>query len=617
MSGFVLTIRFPSGSPLIGGYSAVPTGLHAVSAQDHHGQPVIPATAIRGALRESLESLLRGAKQSACSGGDGLLLGKTRDDKQESDPIDETKQDASQVCRCKACLLFGTQRDKLDVGERAFSGLILGDARLTTGDDERNDKEPKKKEGPSWGIRPGVGMARKRRAAEPQRLFMQKVPLVGDEPFIATGTLRQPELKSLLIAAVTATKYIGAGRSRGLARVDLSLEWTEPRPVELPSFPSEGDVHIRVTLRSPAIVGIPVISGNVRETRHVIPGSAVRGAVGFGLAQSLPDPNDPAFQALVAEEKTHFGYLFPASKAPTSIIGPLPITAATCKREKDKHGIIDTLFDRLAIQCISSPEEAARVWQHRTQACWCDAQLRSVSGLRGSADSVQTRTVTRVAMDRARGAARDEMLFSQEMIEAGTTFEGTIRNIPTEGRERLKQALTLPLSLGRGRSAGYGQVEVAVISVPKRDALRNRGESFEKALAAYLAKASLSLPKVDVSHLVPITLLSPLATSQPADTDNVADGSVLLVAALHAKSCFLSVRRFVREGGWDQRTGRMHAFWATAAGGVFVLNLGRDWRSAVELLEGLESKGIGERRCQGYGQLLCFDPFILSRTFTR
>lgn len=615
MSGFVLTLRFPSGSPLIGGYSAVPTGLHAVSAQDHNGHPVIPATAIRGALRESLESLLRGAKQPACSGGDGR--GTPRDDKQESDPINANKQDeAISVCRCKACLLFGTQRDKLDVGERAFSGLILGDARLPPRNDKRDDKETEGKEGPSWGIRPGVGVARKRRAAEDQRLFMQKVPLAGDEPFIATGTLRQPELQSLLVAAVTATKYIGAGRSRGMARVDLSLEWTEPSPVELPSFPSEGDVHIRVTLRSPAIVGIPVISGNVRETRHVIPGSAVRGAVGFALAEALPDPSDPAFQSLVAEDKTQFGYLVPANKTPPSIIGPLPITAATCKREKDQHGIIDTLFDRLAIQCISSPEEAERVWQHRVQACRCGAQLRSASGFRGAA-SVPTRTVTRVAMDRARGAARDEMLFSQEMIEAETTFEGTIRHIPAEGRERLKQALTLPLSLGRGRSAGYGQVDVSACSVPKPDALRNRGESFQKALAAYLAKINLSLPGVDVSHLVPITLLSPLSAGQPADAEAVADGSALLLSKLHAKSCFLSVRRFVREGGWDQRTGRMNAFWATAAGGVFVLNLGRDWRSAVQLLEGLESHGIGERRCQGYGQLLCFDPFILSRTFAR
>jgi CRISPR-associated protein Csx10 len=576
---------------------------------------VIPATAIRGALRESLESLLRGAKQPACSGGDGR--GTPRDDKQESDPINANKQDeAISVCRCKACLLFGTQRDKLDVGERAFSGLILGDARLPPRNDKRDDKETEGKEGPSWGIRPGVGVARKRRAAEDQRLFMQKVPLAGDEPFIATGTLRQPELQSLLVAAVTATKYIGAGRSRGMARVDLSLEWTEPSPVELPSFPSEGDVHIRVTLRSPAIVGIPVISGNVRETRHVIPGSAVRGAVGFALAEALPDPSDPAFQSLVAEDKTQFGYLVPANKTPPSIIGPLPITAATCKREKDQHGIIDTLFDRLAIQCISSPEEAERVWQHRVQACRCGAQLRSASGFRGAA-SVPTRTVTRVAMDRARGAARDEMLFSQEMIEPGTSFEGTIRNIPPEGRERLKQALTLPLSLGRGRSAGYGQVDVSACSVPKPDALRNRGESFQNALAAYLANVNLSLPGVDVSHLVPITLLSPLSAGQPADAESVADGSALLLSKLHAKSCFLSVRRFVREGGWDQRTGRMHAFWATAAGGVFVLNLGRDWRSAVQILEGLESQGIGERRCQGYGQLLCFDPFILSRTFAR
>lgn len=144
------------------------------------------------------------------------------------------------------------------------------------------------------------------------------------------------------------------------------------------------------------------------------------------------------------------------------------------------------------------------------------------------------------------------------------------------------------------------------------DELEVRGKRFEDALKKRLLLAGLSLDRL--KHLVPITLLAPLVTSSGAESD---DGAELLRAALGAKDCFLRARRFSREGGWDQRVGKMQPVLATAAGGIFVMNLDRDWREVVPLLKQLEQQGIGERRCQGYGQLLCFDPFFLSQTLTR
>jgi CRISPR-associated protein Csx10 len=56
----------------------------------------------------------------------------------------------------------------------------------------------------------------------------------------------------------------------------------------------------------------------------------------------------------------------------------------------------------------------------------------------------------------------------------------------------------------------------------------------------------------------------------------------------------------------------MSTFLATAAGGVFVFELGHgSWGDALERLERLERDGLGQRRDQGYGQLLCFDPHFL------
>jgi hypothetical protein len=80
-------------------------------------------------------------------------------------------------------------------------------------------------------------------------------------------------------------------------------------------------------------------------------------------------------------------------------------------------------------------------------------------------------------------------------------------------------------------------------------------------------------------------------------------------------TCLLAARRFAREGSWDQRSGMMTSFRATAAGGVFVIELQQaTWRDIVGRLETLERDGIGQRRDQGHGQVLCFDPhFVINQ----
>jgi CRISPR-associated protein Csx10 len=204
------------------------------------------------------------------------------------------------------------------------------------------------------------------------------------------------------------------------------------------------------------------------------------------------------------------------------------------------------------------------------------------------------------------------------MIEAGAVFEGTIRNVPLEGREVLARALELPLSIGRGRGAGGGRVQVKVLKPPSLPALDARAKAFDQGLRQRLEQAGLSVGRV--GRLVPVTLLSPLLSGSSggdgAARDGEGDGAELLREALGAASCFLSARRFVREGGWNQRRGGLLAELAVAAGSVFVFDLGegRDWRQELPRLEQLEREGLGRRRHQGFGRVLFFDPFFLERS---
>lgn len=597
MKSFRLSLQFPSGTVLVGGYSAVPDGLHAVHAQDENGSPVIPSTAIRGALRETLESLLRGAGEQACSGGDGVLPG------QEAAAVPCVLDQAAQgmpALRCKACRLFGTARTGLEPGERAFSGLVVEQALLPPGTPFE------------WTKRPGVSIARRARSAENQRLYLQRVPLIGDAAFVAKGQLVDLSLEHLLRVAVENTTHIGAGRSRGLARVQMKLEWAAEPDVEHELFPSSGDVRLRVTLLSPASIGVPVVSENLRESRREIPGAALRGAIGFTLAKTLSNPEEESFQRLVATDGAQFGFLYPAPAELDKEAGPLPITAAACKHHRESHGVVDTLLERIAMAHVTDSTQAIQVRALRVHTCFCGGPLHGITGARNNPAKLKTRTITRVAMDRARRSARDEKLFSLSMIDTGAVFEGTVRNIPITGRSHLRQALSQRLSLGRGHSAGYGRVRVEVLEVANCEALEARAEKFDDALTKLLRAAQL--PQNRIGRLVPITLMSPLLSTTGPEQD---DGAALLITALPGSACFLRARRFSREGGWDQRAGTMQPALATAAGGVFVIELRQHWREVLHLLHKLEQQGIGERRCQGYGQLRCFDPFILSRTLTR
>jgi CRISPR/Cas system CSM-associated protein Csm3 (group 7 of RAMP superfamily) len=624
MSRFRLIATFPGGGPLIGGAASSPPGIHASHAQLPDGTPYLPATALRGALRETLEAVLRGSgEHRACSGGDGVDPDAGAEDGgvvlAGAAPPGSGAASASSGATpaggaavsctlgadgapCLACRLFGTRRARIGDAERAFSGLVLGDACAAGAT--------------TWAARPSVAVDRRQRSAADHHLRFQRIPQAGEGgtlAFTAEGWLSDPSLRPYLEAAVRATTHVGAGRSRGLAHVELALAGTVSE-APAPAVPADGDLQLRVELTSPALVATATVDANYRETRHDIPGSTVRGAVGFALRALVAQlDDDRAAQALLdPEHGARFGFLYhvdpAAPRGDGGPSGPLPITAAACKREGLAHGVVDLLLDRLALRHATSAEQAEQATRGAATQCrQCQEPLRAVHGSRRAGGDPATRSVVRVAMDRARQSARDGQLFGQELLAPGVVLEGTIRDIPAEGRARLAQALGSGiLSFGRGRSAGWGQAKITVERAPSLPPLAKRAAAFDAALRDRLARARL--PADRIGRLVPVTLLSPL---WPAGGDD-DDGARELCAAVGAASCWLAARRFSREGAWNQRTGELTAFQATSAGGVFVLELHQaTWRDLVARLEDLERRGAGQRRDQGFGHLLCFDPHFL------
>lgn len=587
MTRFKLLLKC-RGSVLVGGHGAVPTGLHGSHATDGDGRPVLPATAIRGALRETLEALLRGADLHACDAGTGREPGVSHEDAAgRACALDEGRP-------CVACRLFGGGREGLAERARMFSGLVLGDGRL-------HDTAAR------WMLRPGVSIARRERSARDRLLFIRRTPATGAR-FLAEGRLLDPSLRREFEAAVRATTHLGAGRSRGLARVDMELEWdTSPETVETPALTGDS-IRVRVTLQTPAIFGSVLARENLRDTRHEVPGSALRGAVGFALARVTEDPqHDPDFKALLDEGGARFGFLYPIDakgKTREGVPSPLPITAAACKFEGRTHGIVDTLLDRIVTAHLTKTDEVLAITDAsaRTRRCpKCDGPLRGIAGYRRCEEGVAVRAATRASIEREAQSVREGALFTEVRVEPGTTFEGTIRGISEKNRDVLAKALTLPLSVGRSLGAGRGQVSVEVSEPPRGASLVQRGEAFDQSLRAHLERARMSTARV--GRLVAISLLSPWVPM--GGGDEWED----LAAWFPGGTCFLRARRFIREGAWDQLVGTMRAWQAVAAGAVYVIELpeGTSWREHIATLEQIEREGIGAQRHQGYGEVCVFD----------
>lgn len=566
---------------------------------------MLPASALRGALRETAERLLRGIGEAACSGGDGI------DPRSGSDKPAEPCELGRDGRPCRACLLFGTQ------GGGGPPALSLS-AATTVG------------EAPAFTVRNGVAIERESRSAKEKRLYSWWVPAPSrSRSFRAQGSLvsgtDEEALWTLLQAAVRGTTHVGRSRSRGLGRVDLQVVTTESSPFNR-HVKSEADdapgLRLLMRLDTPACISPALPSPTVLDTVEWIPGSTFRGALGTALADVEPAvAESDAFRALFDEDTgAVFDFFYPViDLRAAEPAAPWPLTARRCKYDS-AHPTVDTLLDRIVVESMLAghtpitAKSGAKLLE-RCDAAGCGSPLDSPSGLRRHADVVPTRSVTRVSLERTTSAAREGMLYTSVLLEEGTYFEGSIRRVPAQARQLLCAGVELPLSVGRGRSRGWGRISIQGVSpYVDSESVRTRAERFDDALRARLADAQLPLERV--GRLLPLTLLSPLLL------DNGDDGCGALALALgHSGLAWVTIaRRFGVQAGWDQRPGQRKALAAVhsvEAGSVFVADLGegQDWRQIVAGLERLETDGAGARCYQGFGRILCFDPMILKREF--
>ncbi len=189
-------------------------------------------------------------------------------------------------------------------------------------------------------------------------------------------------------------------------------------------------IKLTVTLQSPLSLGETPLDGDERARQH-IPGAMLRGAVGTALARQCGHGSDSDHtpdcvfgRVFLIGAPPRFGPLYPTPPAAPQASHPLPHTARTCKyypgfrsdsKDGDHHGVHDALFASWKME--QEPECAV---------CAQDDQRGALKRARGffvetnPGQYIQprlwTQRLARTAIDRRRGTAADQRLYTLEVV---------------------------------------------------------------------------------------------------------------------------------------------------------------------------------------------------------
>jgi len=436
-------------------------------------------------------------------------------------------------------------------------------------------------------------------------------------------------------------------------------------------------IEVTIELLTPLLLGERK-RGNVYVTYTHVPGAVLRGAVAQPYIEACPHP-DSLNDHVHCPEKCDFYRLFFARPAPrfgpcyptlARLSYPLPATAQSCKyhpgfaHTPEQHGIQDTLIPLWVFEYLAFEEKKAlpEVYDPHCAVCKNEVALEQVSGFwepAGRNEYYQPRPrisrVSRTAIDRRRGTAAEEMLYTLEMVSeqmdsgrydenhrpksSPTRFKGLVW-VKEDDADLMKRRLEEITAIGGATSRGLGRVRVTArhvdappLLITREDAKslvaaaageipfepRHRGHpaeaglvdrirAFNRVLWEEFARYAAHAEPPRGSLYFTVNLLS------DAILGGVGEPVTLLPQMLAGAE---RVRAWASHGlvsGWSgalklPRTVHL----AIKAGSVFLYRLRAEDVDAVftalQELERLEREGLGRERERGYGWVQICLPF--------
>lgn len=371
---------------------------------------------------------------------------------------------------------------------------------------------------------------------------------------------------------------------------------------------------ITATLGSSVQLGAKNTAATFLSGLDFIPGRTLLGAAAWAWIDQGGNPESQDFKERFLSNDVSWGDLLPVPKSDTGHpVDGLPMvtprTAMTCKLFGLRHGHQDTL--------LAKPDDLE--CSHIIDNQPCGVGLRRLDRVLVMDDQgarkyarphKQHRTHLAIAFET--GAARTGYLYSREVLQEGQVFRGRMHctNPTVASMLRAELEEKLRLSVGSGRSRGYGQLQIQVkqdelpVLTEEELTLTSDQIATQRKLATggqnvryftLTAGSSWFLRESDGSHA------RSLSKTRLARILDVADRQVEILTG--------EVRSETRSG-WDGAAGLpIESRHLILAGSTFLCSI-TELRDAdlSEKLNRLIGCGIGGGRTEGLGRVLVNHP---------
>ena len=394
---------------------------------------------------------------------------------------------------------------------------------------------------------------------------------------------------------------------------------------------------VTITARSPLVFPVRKPGAQFRASLPYVPGAAVYGALGEVLARA------GRFDAeLMRAVRCHNAY--PAAPG-DPWVRPLPLTAAT---PKGANRPADTLVDRVCWEVLrpaalvyAPTDTSGRAWEALSgfYAPPLDDDIR-----KQTTRTVAQRVMTRVSINRRRGTAEEQRLYSFLAISEVNRFiryQWNDQNLE-KGDEGWFATLFLGSVVGRtdddlapllaqidqvgGRiTTGTGEVVVQPQEARPEDgqAIKRRIARLTERFRASAARYARLRPTRDWQPdgaIFTVNLLSDAILYEEGWRPTTTLTAEMLREATGMQSELRLLRSFAQPdiaGGWNVVwPGPKPTEVSTQRGAVFVFQAPQgladdDYRRLADL----QLDGLGQRRAEGYGQVRICDEFHLDDVY--
>jgi CRISPR-associated protein Csx10 len=405
-------------------------------------------------------------------------------------------------------------------------------------------------------------------------------------------------------------------------------------------------IKVQITAHSPLAIGRQKPGGSISEVETYIPGTVIRGAIaGLMIRDAKAAGRDFAidpesdFKALFIDGAASFQNAYPAiadvgdSLQVNSEVRVLPATALSAKGKSGfqpkGNGVFDSLIDRYCaeqhgqVYDPSCPVDSGRVDPFKGFYSCFENKTAYFS------HSVSTRLLTRVGINRNRATAEDQFLYSIQVLnetkrkgdaDEPMIFCGSIlvkESIAQDFYQYLEHNAK-NIRLGGSASRGLGKVSLQLQFTDSESTVGDRLAAFNKSLQVRwqlwrMFDQSKANPATNRTFFT-IGLQSDAILSEQWQRSAVVSAALLQAAVGNLPGDLkleVAYSSYDYRSGWNSAWGLMKdTELITDRGSVYLFSVDKIHEKVwVNALSDLESRGIGDRTMEGFGQVRVCDEF--------